>query len=72
MRLCPIRLCQVPLQIPALVNGTALMHELFTEPGSKHLDQPTAAIGDKQNSAGEDQPATLQVHKQRLTDLVIF
>lgn len=39
MRLRPIRLRQVPLQVPALVNSTALMQELLPEPQSGATQQ---------------------------------
>ena len=67
-----VRLRQVPLHVPTLVDCTALMHELLAEARPQRLDQPAAAIRHEEDPPGERQAATLQVPEQRLADLVIL
>ena len=50
----------MPLQVPALVNGTTMVHQLLTEPCPECFDQSTAAVGDEQDPLGERQPAHRQ------------
>ena len=63
---------QVPLQIPALMNGAPLRHQLLAEPFSQRLAQAAAPIRHEAEPPGERQAATLQVPEQRLTDLAIL
>lgn len=72
MRLRPIQLGQVPLEGAALMDGTALMHQLLAQPGPQSFEQSTAPIGHEEDSAGERQAAMLKVPKERLTHLVIL
>ena len=66
----PLR--QVPLQIPGLMNGASLMHQLLAEPFPQRLAQAAPTVRDEEDSPREHQAATLQVSEQRLADLVIL
>ena len=72
MGLGAVPLRQVPLQIPGLMNGASLMHQLLAKPLLQRLAQATPAVRYEEDPPGEHQAATLQVPEQRLTDLVIL
>jgi hypothetical protein len=67
MRLFAIGFSQVPLQVLAIRNRAALMHELLAEARLQRLDQPAAAIRDEEDPSGERQAATWSLRRRGRT-----
>ena len=72
MCLRAVGLGQMSLEVPALMNGTALMHQLLAEPGPEGFDQPTPTISHEENPSSERQAAMFETPKPRLANLVIL
>ena len=68
----PVLLGQVPLDVPVLVDATALVDELGTIPVLQGLDDALSSVGHKEDFPGKEKTPPLQVDEQFLADLMIF